>query len=536
MTRKNSRRQTVGESAVMGEEPNKPSILVVDDTEANLDLLVDLLGERYEVAAALDGPSALEAVAESPPDIVLLDIMMPGMDGYEVCRRLKADPASKDIPVIFITAKNEIKDEAKGLALGAVDYLTKPVSPPIVLARVATHLALALARRELAAQNQKLARQNRQLKKYTKLRDEVERIARHDIKTPLNAVLTVPGMLAGEGNLSDEQVEMLQMLEESGWRMLDIINSSTGLMSMELGQYELRPVPVEVLSLVGQIRGETRDLLRGKGLRVRASLNGKPVEKGSELWLPGEKSLYYSMLANLLKNAVEASPPGGRIALDISSGESTVIRIANQGAVPRQIRERFFDKFVTAGKEGGTGLGTYSARLIATTLGGTIAMETSEAAGTMITIELPAPVEAGGPAAEQPDQAPAGPAGGADRKMTILVVDDYSNMRRIIKGVLRGMGYTRFLEADNGVQALKILSQERVGLIVSDVNMPGMSGLSLLKNVRSSAATADIPCLLVTGEADQESVLEAGKLGASGYILKPFTPDLFKKKLDAIFG
>ncbi len=519
----------------MSEEQGKPSVLVVDDTEANLDLLVEVLGGRYEVSAVMDGPSALEAAAEDPPDIVLLDIMMPGMDGFEVCRRLKAGPASKDIPVIFITAKSEVADEAKGFELGAVDYITKPVSPPIVLARVATHLALSAARRTLAAQNRQLAKQNQQLKKYAQLREEVERITRHDLKTPLNAVLTVPGMLAGEDNLTAEQVEMLQMLEESGWRMLDIINSSMDMMRMELGQYQLRPVPVEVLGLVGQIRGETREVLRGKGLRVLPSLDGKPVEKGAQLWLPGEKSLYYSMLANLLKNAAEASPPAGCIALDFSTGESTIIRIHNQGAVPPEIRDKFFEKFVTAGKEGGTGLGTYSARLITTTLGGTIAMETSRERGTMITIELPPPVKA-----EAPVDAPAGeePAatGAMNRKMTILVVDDYSNMRRIIKGVLRSMGFSGFLEAENGVQALKILSQERVGLIVSDVNMPGMTGLSLLKNVRASAATADIPFLLVTGEADQESVLEAGKLGASGYILKPFTPDFFKKKLDQIFG
>lgn len=513
-----------------------PLILVVDDTEANLDVMVEILQDDYEVAVATDGPGALEQATREPPDLILLDIMMPGMDGYEVCRRLKADPATSGIPVIFITAMTEVDDERKGFELGAVDYITKPVSPPIVLSRVATHHALSAARRTLEAQNTQLAKQNEQLRKYTQLRDEVERITRHDLKTPLNAVLAVPGMLAAEGNLTAEQVELLQMLEESGYRMLDIINSSMDLFRMEIGKYQLEPVPVEVLSLLGQIRGETRDILRSKDLQVRASLDGRPVEKGAELWLPGEKSLYYSMLANLLKNAVEASPPAGHIAIEFNTGAKTILRIHNRGAVPAEIRDCFFDKFVTAGKEGGTGLGTYSARLIARTLGGAIVMESSEARGTMITIELPPPARIGESAATPAAERTAPARGLPDLGMTILIVDDYSSMRRIIKGVLCTMGFTDFLEAKDGQQALNILALKRVGLIVSDVNMPNMTGISLLKNVRASADTADIPFLIVTGEADQESVVEAGKLGASGYILKPFTPDMFMRKVERVFG
>jgi putative two-component system response regulator len=121
----------------------KKTILVVDDTPDNLSLMSGLLKDDYKVKVANNGEKALKIAAGSPqPDLILLDIMMPGMDGYEVCQHLKADPATRDIPVIFLTAKVEVEDEKKGLELGAVDYLTKPVSPPIVLARVRNHLAL----------------------------------------------------------------------------------------------------------------------------------------------------------------------------------------------------------------------------------------------------------------------------------------------------------------------------------------------------------------------------------------------------------
>jgi sigma-B regulation protein RsbU (phosphoserine phosphatase) len=125
----------------MAEEQQK--ILVVDDERLNINVLVDLLKPKYKMMAAKNGEQALKAVqAANPPDLILLDIMMPEMDGYEVCRRLKADEATRDIPVIFVTAMGETSDETKGLEVGAVDYLTKPISPPIVQARVKTHLSL----------------------------------------------------------------------------------------------------------------------------------------------------------------------------------------------------------------------------------------------------------------------------------------------------------------------------------------------------------------------------------------------------------
>jgi len=124
-------------------------ILIVDDTETNVDILVATLGSAYEVSVALDGPTALEAVTEARPDLILLDVMMPGMDGYEVCRRLKADESTASIPVIFLTALTDARDERKGLQLGAVDYITKPFNPDLVKSRVRNHLELKRHRDDL---------------------------------------------------------------------------------------------------------------------------------------------------------------------------------------------------------------------------------------------------------------------------------------------------------------------------------------------------------------------------------------------------
>ncbi|HKA44413.1 MAG TPA: two-component system response regulator [Burkholderiales bacterium] len=146
----------------------KPTVLIVDDTPDNLSLMTGILKGEYRTKVANNGERALQIASTLPlPDLILLDIMMPGIDGYEVCRRLKADQATLEIPVIFLTAKAEVEDEQKGFEIGCVDYITKPISPPIVLARVKTHLLLKSARDFLKDQNayleEEVARRTREV-------------------------------------------------------------------------------------------------------------------------------------------------------------------------------------------------------------------------------------------------------------------------------------------------------------------------------------------------------------------------------------
>jgi len=138
----------------MSDNEKKNTVLVVDDSPENIDLLGDALSQDYNIKVALNGEKALNiAGAKSQPDIILLDIMMPGMDGYEVCRRLKSRDKTRDIPVIFVTSMNEVEDETKGLELGAIDYITKPIRSRIVQARVKSHIELKEAREFLRNQN-----------------------------------------------------------------------------------------------------------------------------------------------------------------------------------------------------------------------------------------------------------------------------------------------------------------------------------------------------------------------------------------------
>jgi len=135
---------------------SKMRIMVVDDVKANIDILIETLANDYKVSVAMDGESALEDIKTNLPDLILLDIVMPDINGYEVCQRLKRDPATKNVPIIFVTSKSDESDETKGLELGAIDYITKPFSPSIVRARVRTHLSLISLRQTLARQNEQM--------------------------------------------------------------------------------------------------------------------------------------------------------------------------------------------------------------------------------------------------------------------------------------------------------------------------------------------------------------------------------------------
>jgi len=356
------------------------SILVVDDVETIIDILVDTLGDVYNVSVARNGKEALEAVAEYVPDLILLDIIMPGMDGYEVCRRLKANTAN--IPVIFITVKTEIEDETLGFEVGGVDYITKPFNRSIVQARVKTHLLLKTAREELE-------RQNEVLKDNLRLQEQVDQMYQHDLKNPLQLILLLPEFLLSGKNLTDSQRKGLQNIRNAGFQMLEIINKSLDLFKIETGRYNFEPKPVNIVKVLQLVCDEMMELATKNNSVLDLRLNGATVDGKDAVIVNGEELLYCSMLANLLKNSIEASPPGQNITIEISREMPVGIRIRNQGAVPEQIRPQFFEKFVTAGKTSGTGLGTYSAKLMAQTLGCELEMATSDTAGTTLTVLLP---------------------------------------------------------------------------------------------------------------------------------------------------
>lgn len=217
------------------------------------------------------------------------------------------------------------------------------------------------------------------------LREDVERITRHDLKAPLGAVLGLPGEIRQAGPLSAAQDAMLATIEGAGQDMMQLITGSLDLYKMERGTYGLRPAPVDALRVLDRIVNENRAVIRAKGVNVGMDV----VTGGDSFPVIAEERLFRSMLANLMLNALTASPEGGTLSVELAQGDDIGITIRNQGEVPADLRETFFDKYSRAPWSHGIGLGTYSARLIARTHGGDIGVDTSVPGETSVTVTLP---------------------------------------------------------------------------------------------------------------------------------------------------
>jgi PAS domain S-box-containing protein len=214
-----------------------------------------------------------------------------------------------------------------------------------------------------------------------RLKEDVDRIMRHDLKTPLNSIVSLPQLLAMDENLTEEQLKIVKIIEESGNKMLHMIDLSLDMFKMEIGAYEYISQPVDALRIVERIIEQNRNRLSAKVLTPRIRVKGSE-RVGEEFIVPSEERLLDSLLSNLFVNALEASPKAEDVIVEFTSSDGLVIAIRNTGAVPEDIRETFFEKYRTYGKTFGTGLGTYSAKLMADTMGYELAMNTSDEENT----------------------------------------------------------------------------------------------------------------------------------------------------------
>lgn len=366
----------IGLAAPIGERVKKSTVLIVDDIPTNIEVLAGVLKDEYAIKVAISGRKALEIADAFHIDLILLDIMMPAMDGFETCRQLKANPTTAHIPIIFLSARDGSEDVVAGLRLGAVDYVSKPADPTILKARLSAHLLLATAMQDIKRQNELLVENAR-------LREDVERITRHDLKSPIAVALHGSQALLA-GALSEAQREQAHMIETASENALEMINRTLDVYKMEQGSYQAALQVFDLGELLARVCRHAAIASGGSEVTVQ-------FEPPEDVMCLGEPLLCYSMFSNMLKNAIEASPPAGRVSVNIAPGYGNLhVMIDNAGEVPAAAREHFFEKYAPSDKVGGSGLGTYSIRLMAEVQGGSVSMDTGHGR-TRLTITLPCP-------------------------------------------------------------------------------------------------------------------------------------------------
>lgn len=363
---------------------DKQTILIVDDLPDNLDLLRALFGNKYQIQVANNGELALKiAQSQRPPELILLDISMPGMDGYEVCERLQANKSTRAIPIIFVTANNEARHEAKGFELGAVDFIIKPFNLSIVKARVKTHLELSSARKAVEKKNQ-------ELKELNATKDKFFSIIAHDLKGPFNGLIGLTSLMEKPGAMAKTDMhEMCTLVKNASLNLFNLLEDLLTWARIQMGKMEFKPKELNFSRVVTK----TIDLLS-----LIAENKGVPllVEGEKDLSFFADEQMVNAILRNLISNAIKFTNKGGTVKISAHSlGENILIAVEDEGiGIGEKALEKIFridQSHSTVGTEGekGTGLGLILCKDLVEQNGGKIHAQSKQGKGSTFSVTLP---------------------------------------------------------------------------------------------------------------------------------------------------
>jgi len=368
----------------------RPTILIIDDVRINLMLLESILCEDYQVVSATDSRMGLMLASEKSPDLILLDIMMPEMDGYEICKRLKLNPETKSIPVIFVSAKDTVGDELKGLEFGAVDYISKPLTEQIVKLRVKIHLGIEENKRIQA----KLKEEKSQAEIISRTTVDILSRISHEFRTPLNAILGFTQLLEMEDDLLKEQEDNIAEIHKGGIHLLNLISGV-----LELNEVHFpAEVPVEraVISLHTLINGVIEDyalLANERNIEI-----DNRILLGEDISLRVDVDRLQRVLANLLNNAILYNREHGQVILSHEmTGDSLKISIQDggEGLTDDEIDKIFhpFERLHSHAQIEGAGLGLLIARNLMLSLKGCLEVDSRPNEGSTFWINFPYYIE-----------------------------------------------------------------------------------------------------------------------------------------------
>jgi two-component system sensor histidine kinase/response regulator len=378
----------------------KGNILVVDDNVSNLRLLSSMLAEHgYKVRSVVNGPMALTAVQAAPPDLILLDINMPEMNGYQVCEQLKAGERTRDIPILFISALDELKDKVKAFNIGGVDYITKPFQFEEVLARVQTHLALRDLQRRFQAANAELERSlealayaNVELLERNEELDAFAHTVAHDLKNPLTGLIGYSGLLESRyTTLPTEQVSNFLRAIARTSRKLDTIIDELLLLAGVRKMDKIEPQRLDMAGIVAEAQGRLTDLIEEyKAEIVVPEAKAWPAALGRGPWVE-------EVWANYLSNAIKygGQPPHVEMGAEARAGMIRFWVRDNGEGIALEEQERLFAPFEELHKvrAKGHGLGLSIVRRIVEKLGGRVGVESEPGQGSLFFFTLPAASE-----------------------------------------------------------------------------------------------------------------------------------------------
>lgn len=544
-------------------EENRGNILIIDDTPENLQVLSATLCDRgYKVRGVINGKMAIRAAKSGSPDLILLDIKMPEMNGYEVCTQLKAQPQTSEIPIIFISALDEVLDKVKAFEIGGVDYITKPFQVEEVLARVEHQLTIKRLQKELIARNIEFQKEIIERKKAeeiaaaaSKAKSQFVANMSHELRTPLNAILGFTQVMSRDSSLSHENIENLRIINRSGQHLLELINDVLDLSKIEAGIVALNESSFDLYQLLDTLEEMFQIKAETKNLQLKFSVQSQVPQ-----YIKTDEKKLRVCLINLLGNSIKFTGNGGEILLHVSlkntsqPAESEIDANSNSteqcfisfevqdtgvGIAVAEI-DTLFNAFVQteAGRKAadGTGLGLTITKKYVQIMDGNIGVNSVLGEGTTFKFDIKiSPAISSevsitklqrvlGLEAEQP-------------VYRILAVDDNMENRLLLMKMLQPIGF-EVREAENGRQAIEIWESWQPDLIWLDTRMPVMDGFEAVIEIRAKEKNTRSRTVVIalTASIFEERKGEIIAAGCDDFVRKPFQEQIIFEKMAQYLG
>ena len=526
----------------------KNRVLVVDDEKLNIEILSSILHPEYTVLMAKNGSSAIEMAGKYLPDIILLDIIMPDMSGFDVLETLKASEKTKHIPVIIITGLDSVEDEERGLFLGAADFIHKPFSAGIVKSRVRNQMQLVNQIRELVKLQQELQAAVETAENANQTKSAFLAKMSHEIRTPLNAVIGISEIQLQNENHPKETKEAFARIFNSGDLLLGIINDILDMSKIEAGKLELLPAQYDVASLINDT--VFLNMIKYENKPIDFILN---VDENVPSALYGDELRIKQILNNLLSNAFKYTN-SGEVELSAaaenaqSSGDVTTlvfrVRDTGQGMTDEQLG-KLFDEYSRFNQEAnrtteGTGLGMSITKNLVRMMNGEILAHSESGKGSLFTVRLQQG-NVGAPAlgkevTEKLRQFRSNYEAKAKKTLIlresmpngkILVVDDMDMNLYVAKGMLSPYGL-QIDTAASGFEAIEKIKRNEYDLVFMDHMMPKMDGMEATREIRKFNEKLPVIALTANAVAGMKEMFLSN--GFNGFISKPIA----MKELDAI--
>ncbi len=524
----------------------RPLILVVDDVVENVTLLAEVLADEGEIQFATSGQEGLALARQGQPDLILLDMMMPDMDGLQVCAALREDPLTRDLPVLFVTARTEPAIESQALAAGAVDFIHKPIRADLVIARVRLHLELQQRARRLAAVNQALERQvddrTRALVDALQRAEGAARarsdfIARmsHELRTPLNAIMGLAQLGQRQATPMPRSEPHYERILSAARHLLAVVDDLLDFSRIEAGRLHVEAATFDLQATVTQALRMLEPQAAAKSLDLRMQWSA-----GQAVRVVGDGLRLRQVLVNLLSNAVKFTARG-EVRLDVRREAGRyVFEVHDTGiGITTEQLTRLFQPFEqadssTTRRYGGTGLGLVISRHLAREMGGDIEVDSTPGQGSVFRLWLTLPPSDSAPG----DAAVPRPAGPRLRGLSVLAAEDIEVNRYLLQHLLELEGARVHLVAD-GLQAVQAVEQTLPGsaappnppydVALMDLQMPVMDGYEAAGALRRLAP--DLPVIGLTAHALPEEKARCLAAGMVAHVSKPLDIDLLVELL-----